>query len=160
MITKSHSSKTVNNLGIPQEISSISSEGLILLLLEMASQETLENLAKFLDFGNYLNIIPFKVKREAHINYTTYNYVTCTSKKYFINFSFAVVVTIVLILVIVKELLLNAASMEIEVIVFMMTIISVSLYGLNPHIWLVWNIEPVASLVNTYVRWYYHLGKS
>jgi len=130
----------------------------------MASNETLYNFSKFLDFGNYLNMIPFKAKREAPtpsslVPYTTYNYVTCTSKKYFVNFLFAIVVNIFMILAFVREILFNTASMKIEAIVFLTTIISVSLAGLNPHLWLVWKIESVASLVNTFFRFNYHLGK-
>jgi len=130
----------------------------------MTSNKTLDSFAKFLGLGNYLNIIPFKANREAHassslVTYTTYNYVTCTSKKYFVNFLFAIVVNIFMILAFVKELLFNTASMETEVIVFMITIISVSLGVLNSHLWLVWRIEPVASLLSSYVRFNYHLGK-
>jgi len=133
----------------------------------MASCKTLENLAKFVDFGNYLNMIPFKLKakREAPtpaslVPYsTTYECVTCTSKKYFVNFSFAIVVTILLMLVFVKELVLNTASMEIEAIVLMMTLISLSLIGLSTHLWLAWKMETIASHVNTYLRLNYHLGK-
>jgi len=124
----------------------------------MASHETLGNVAKFLDLGNYLNMIPFKAKREAPTP-TSLRLVCvpCTSRKYYVNFIFAAAVTIFMILAIVTELLFK--FMEIEVIVFMMTLTSVSLVGLNSHFWVVWKIKPIASLVNTYIRLNYHLGK-
>jgi len=130
----------------------------------MASHETLDNFVKFIDFGNYLNIIPFKAKREdltptSLVTYTNYTCVPCTSKKYFVNFLFAIVVTTFMILTFVKELLFSTASMKIEVTVFWMTIISLSLVGLIPHLWLVCNIEIFASLINTYNKFNYHLGK-
>jgi len=131
----------------------------------MASRETLENFAKLIDFGNYLNIIPFKAKREAPaltslVTYSTYTCVPCTSKKYFVNFIFAIVVSIFTILAFIKELLFSTASMEVEVIVFLMTIISLLLVGLIPLIWVFCKVETVASLVNTYYKFNYHLGKS
>jgi len=118
----------------------------------MASNRTMETVAKFTQLGYTLNIVPVKVNWNPYITFNI-----SFNKKYIAATCFSLTVNTALILAFLKDLTLNSESMENEDIVFTFTLVSLLLAILAPQLWAVCNLESIVALVNTFLAFNQHL---
>jgi len=120
----------------------------------MASDQTVEILVKFFEFGYKLNITSLKVIR----NPSVYLEVPVNKKNITATY-FAIIVLILLQLAFARDLLINYESMADEDVIFNFCLISMGFGVLGPQIWSIWNLESSKSLINTFLRFNQHLGE-
>jgi len=122
----------------------------------MASNKTVRNIIKFMDFGFKLNILPIQAKINASTNVTLK---IIYRQKYIVSTFFAITVKTASILAFLKALLFNTNSIGNEGIVFMLAVVSMALVILGTQLWLVCKLESIVSLIATFLRFNQSLCK-
>jgi len=120
----------------------------------MASNSTMDSVAKFMELVHYFYITPVKPNRNPYVTFEIR-----WSKKHMVTIVLSIEVLLIMILTYAIELLVNGKSMDKESIVLILCLISMALVILGPLVWALCNLESLISLCNTFFRFNQYLGK-